>query len=115
MNQRVMTQVSDAERYAAAWRDRRRRFIVYVAEMNAFWILICGPLIFPKLLPERYILVFPAWFVGNIVAGVWLNRFRCPRCGNFYYWKWDWKWEFKRSKNWRDCRHCGLAQDAGPT
>ncbi len=113
-----MTEISDAARYAAAWKDRRLRFFVYVTELYSLVIFIAVPLLcqaVPRLyryVPDGYIWVFPAWFVGNMVVGVWLNRFRCPRCGNFFYWNWTWKVE--RAKNWRACRHCGLLQDSEP-
>jgi predicted RNA-binding Zn-ribbon protein involved in translation (DUF1610 family) len=111
--------LSEAERYATAWRDRKRRFVVYVVESNFLWIVVLVGLLdqaiprFDRYVPGRFILLIPAWFVGNIVAGIWLNRFRCPRCGNLFYWKWTWKME--RAKKWRECRHCGLKQDSGPT
>ena len=46
----------------------------------------------------------------SAIAAVWVNRFRCPRCGKPYYWR----LHQTRLKNWRDCRHCGLAQGAIP-
>jgi hypothetical protein len=85
--------------------------------LNSFWVLV----IFGFLsqadsrfdLPGRtVILTFAAWFVGQMAAGVWLNRFRCPRCENLFYWKWGWKIE--KTKGWRRCRHCGLSQDSAP-
>lgn len=112
-----MAQASEIERYAAAWRDRKRRFITYIIALNSFWLLV----IFGFLsqansrfdLPGRtLILAFAAWFVGQMAAGVWLNRFRCPRCGNLFYWKWNWKRE--KTRGWRRCRHCGLDQDSAP-
>ena len=60
--------------------------------------------------------LFVGWFVSYIAAGIWLNRFRCPRCGKLYYWDLRWKESLARyrSKSWRPCRHCGLQQDACP-
>jgi hypothetical protein len=34
---------------------------------------------------------FLAWILGYVIAGIWLNRFRCPRCGKLYYWRLEWK------------------------
>jgi hypothetical protein len=63
----------------------------------------------------RYLLLpLPAWFIAYIAAGVWLNRFRCPRCRKLYYWRLELKGYMRRLEKWRDCRHCGLAQDAVP-
>jgi hypothetical protein len=109
----TITTISETERYAAAWKDRRRRFLIYWAESySLFFILIA--LALPRWFPDssKYTLLLPAWFVGYIAAGVWLNRFRYPRCGNLFYWKWTWKIE--RAKDWRACRHCGLKQDSEP-
>lgn len=49
-----------------------------------------------------------------MAAGVWLNRFRCPRCGKLYYWRWELKGYTVREKRWSDCRYCGLHQDELP-
>ena len=108
----VKPQENEVERYAAAWRDRRRRFLAYVIELNSLWILLLLPLFFRNLQKsDKYILVLPAWFVGNMIVGIWVNRFRCPRCGELYYFT----WKFQRTGRWRDCRHCGLAQDTVPS
>jgi len=57
----------------------------------------------------------PIWFVGYMTAGVWLNRFRCPRCGKLYYWRIQLKGAVERQKRWRDCHWCALPQDALPS
>jgi hypothetical protein len=54
------------------------------------------------------------WFIAYYAAGIWLNRFRCPRCGRLYYWRLERKGYMDRQRKWRDCRHCGLTQDAVP-
>jgi hypothetical protein len=63
---------------------------------------------------HRFLSAVGAWIVAYLVAGVWLNRFRCPRCGKFYYWRLEWKGAVERAKNWRNCHHCGLQQDTVP-
>ncbi len=85
-----ITQVSDSEWYTAAWRDRKRRFLTCVLALNSFWILVLFG--FLSQISERFnasgrtlLLAFAVWFVGQIAAGVWLNRFRCPGCGNLFY------------------------------
>ena len=93
-----IAEASEAERYAAAWRDRKRRFVIYVVALNSFWILILFG--FLSQIDGRFnasgrpvFVAFTVWFVGQIAAGVWLNRFRCPGCGNLFYWKWSWQIE----------------------
>jgi hypothetical protein len=112
-----MLRVSETERYAAAWKDRRRRFLVYVLVLNSFWILVLFGILSQvnphfDLPGKTVVLAFAAWFLGQLAAGVWLNRFYCPRCGNLFYWKWSWKIEMTRE--WRRCRNCGLMQDSPP-
>lgn len=104
---------SEAERYAAAWRERRRRMYVYIAELHSFWILMVLPLplaYFGVHITFWYLAVYPIWFVGNIAAGVYVNRFRCPRCRGFFYWS----WKLRRRASRRSCRQCGLAQGEMP-
>jgi hypothetical protein len=62
----------------------------------------------------RPLLALPVWFIAYIAVGIWLNRFRCPRCGKLYYWRVELKGYIERQTKWRDCRHCGLPQDTGP-
>lgn len=113
----LMAQATEVEQYAAARKDRKRRFVTYVVALNSFWVLV-GLGIFSQAdsrfdVSGRTVSVgVGAWFVGQIAAGVWLNRFRCPRCGKLFYWKWDWKIEGRRE--WRCCRHCGLSHDSAP-
>jgi hypothetical protein len=124
-----MTAMTDeAQRYAAAWKDRRRRMFGY---RLAFPILLLGgPLVSFRYLEgtlpppsdrtARTIWVFGLflfWLGLYVGVGVWLNRFRCPRCGGRYYWKFNWPPDWKgraAPKDWRDCRHCGLHQDELP-
>jgi hypothetical protein len=107
-----MAQMSEIDQYAAAWKDRKRRFLVYVVALSSFWIFVLLSQADRRFdLPERTVLlVFVTWFVAQLAAGIWLNRFRCPRCGKLFYWNWSWKIE--KTKDWRSCRHCGLRQDS---
>ena len=102
-----------AERYAAAWTDRRRRMVIFKATQWAFFALLLIALlvncsIYPNL-SHRFMLCFPLWFLGYMAAGVWLNRFRCPRCRKLYYWRLELKEYMTR------CRHCGLPEDTTPS
>ena len=105
----------DAARYAAAWQDRKRRMFVFKTVVYGFNLIIIGA-VYGSSIRSRshfwshFMLLFPAWLVVYTAAGVWVNRFRCPRCSEFYYWTLQWK----APKNWRNCRHCGLTQDTLP-
>jgi YD repeat-containing protein len=107
----------DVARYAAAWQDRRRRMLVFRTVQFSFVVVIGFAYLswihFNTLIGPLFILL--TWHVIYIASAVWLNSFRCPRCGEFYYWRLQWKDSLERQNNWRSCRHCGLAQDAGPT
>jgi hypothetical protein len=111
-------EMAEEERYKAAWRDRRLRMIVFKSVQIGFFPLLVGMALFTPRSNSRDIIVFivVGWFLAYIVAGIWLNRFRCPRCGKFYYWDLRWRTSIERRKtgNWRPCHHCGLAQDAMP-
>ena len=105
------------EDYRAAWRDRRRRMLIFKSVQIAFFPIIIGfALMWPSgVVPRQALLVFPFWFIAYLAAGVWLNRFRCPRCGNLYYWRWQpLKRALERQARWRDCHYCGLSQDGEP-
>ncbi len=108
-----------AEHYATAWRDRRRRFFVFKTVQFSFFALMFILFIVTRKHPYEssrvMLLVFAAWFISYMAAGVWLNRFRCPRCGKFYYWRWELKGSVERQRRWRDCHYCGLRQDQNPS
>jgi hypothetical protein len=108
-----------AELYAAARRDRRRRFFVFkTVQFSLFalmFILFIVTRKHPYVSSRVVLLVFAAWFISYIAAGVRLNRFRCPRCGKLYYWRWDLKGSVERQRRWRDCHYCGLQQDQNPS
>lgn len=110
-----------ASTYAAAWRDRRRRMVAFkTIQISFFPIVFAAAILAPKyqhadhIFDHRFLSAVTAWFVAYMVTGVWLNRFRCPRCGKPYYWRLEWKGALERQRNWRNCRHCGLQQDAMP-
>jgi Cytochrome oxidase complex assembly protein 1 len=111
--------VRTAEYYAAAWRDRRQRFFVLrLVQFSSCALILTGWAVSPKhpyVSGRVVLLVFAAWLTAYIAAGVWLNRFRCPRCGKLYYWRLGLKGSAERQKRWRDCHWCGLQQDQCPT
>jgi len=115
--------MDEVARYAAAWKDRRRRFFVFKATQIAGVPILLGAAYLSDGMTLRAshslfaIPIFqamPIWLVGYVAAGVWLNRFRCPRCGKLYYWRLQLSGYMKRQMNWRSCRHCGLTQDGTP-
>lgn len=111
--------VHTAEHYVAAWRDRRRRFFVFKTVQFSLFALVFVLFVVARKHPyvssRVVLLVFAAWFISYIAAGVWLNRFRCPRCGKLYYWRWELKGSAERQRRWRDCHYCGLQQDQDPS
>ena len=114
-----MLQMSAAERYTAAWRERRRRMYAFRATQLAFFpILLVAVYVSsrcPRPITDKVFLSgFAVWFVAYIIVDFWLNRFRCPRCGNLYYWRVQLKGASERQRKWRNCHHCGLSQDASP-
>jgi hypothetical protein len=78
----------DAARYAAAWQDRGRRMVVFKTTQISFVPILFRIAYLSSTHPgaSKLLLAIPVWFVGYMAAGVWLNRFRCPRCGKLYYW-----------------------------
>lgn len=107
--------MSEAASYADAWADRRRRMVTFRALQFLALPLIIGVAYFFQREGRRGLLVVGLWLFAYFGAGVWLNRFRCPRCGKLYYWSLERKGYAERQKNWSACRHCGLHQDEVPT
>jgi predicted RNA-binding Zn-ribbon protein involved in translation (DUF1610 family) len=107
-----------AERYAAAWQDRRVRFFVFKTVQFSLFGLMLIPFVVtrknPYLSARMVLSIFAAWIIAYMAAGSWLNKFRCPRCGKLYYWRWELKGSTERQKRWRDCHYCGLHQDQMP-
>jgi hypothetical protein len=92
------------EDYGKVWRDRRRRVFDFRSDPIVFFSLI----LVLAFLQYRHIQIpgFPiriGWIGVYGAAGIWLNRFGCPRCGRLYYWKIG---ILSRTGTWR-CHHCG--------
>jgi len=102
--------------YAAAWRDRRGRMVVFKTLQFSFFPMLLALWYLSSIHPQwhQQLYAFPCWFIGFLAAGVWLNRFRCPRCRNLYYWRVQVKGSTERQKRWRDCHYCGLHQGECP-
>jgi predicted RNA-binding Zn-ribbon protein involved in translation (DUF1610 family) len=107
----------DAARYAAAWNDRRRRYVAF----RASWVLlpilvVLAVLSFQgqRLSRLQVLLRIGLALIPYVAVGIWVDRFRCPRCGKLYYWSIERKKYVQKLRTWRDCRHCGLQQDALP-
>jgi hypothetical protein len=108
--------------YSAGWRDRKRRMVVFKIVHFLFFPVVLGAEFISSKNPYARLgsiqPVFPAflsWFLEYILAGIWLNRFRCPRCGQLYFWRLEGKGSLERQKKWRNCHHRGLQQDAVPS
>jgi hypothetical protein len=115
---RVLPSARITEYYAKAWRDRRRRMIVFKTVQISLFPMMLLLWLLSSRRPDRndgVILALPAWFAAYMAAGVWLNRFRCPRCGKLYYWRLQLKGSMQRQARWRDCHYCGLRQDQCPS
>lgn len=91
--------------------------LVFKAIQPAFFPLVVVLALMSKYLRAQpnLLAVIPVWFITYMTTGVWLNRFRCPRCGKLYYWRVQLRGATERQKKWRDCRWCGLPQDALPS
>ena len=104
--------MTDEFRYAAAWRDHSRRMAVFRTIQLLLFPMILGAAFISSKYPCAYqismsqaLVAMSTWFLAYMAAGIWLNRFRCPRCGKRYYWRVEWKGAAERQKKWRDCRH----------
>lgn len=106
---------NDTDRYAAAWRDRKRRMAAFKAMQFALLPMFLAAMYMESHKVHNSVLLVAIWFAAYILLGIWLNRFRCPRCGNLYYFRLHLKGYMERQKRWRNCRYCDLSQDAFPT
>jgi len=85
-----------SSRYARAWRQyARRRNAVIGAAISVFAFMAVPPAV-------AKILAFP-WLAICLWTTVRVNLFRCPRCGNTFFFKFPVCKAFARR-----CLHCGL-------
>ncbi|WP_157572797.1 hypothetical protein [Nevskia soli] len=105
----------DKKLYAEAWRSRRRRFACFkTIQIAGLLVILAGAYFASRLKSSLFLLPLPIWFLGYLAVGIWLNRFRCPRCGQLYYWNLRRQGYMERLNKWRECHHCGLQQDGLP-
>jgi len=103
----------DEKFYTEAWRSRRRRFAWFrTIQIAGPLVILAGAYFASSLKSSLFLLTVPIWFFGYVAVGIWLNRFRCPRCGELYYWNLKRRGYMERLKNWRGCHHCDLQQDS---
>ncbi len=96
---RQQARASRAATYREAWARLRFRYLLY-------WCSWLSPVV---LVPLSVALRLPGWLLGAVCmgsfvgCGVWLMRFRCPRCHRSFLYS-------SRGTNLlaRECRHCGL-------
>lgn len=110
--------IHTAEYYARAWRDcRRRRFALQTVQLSCvpMLVLACYWASIHRQVAGAWLAA--GWFLAFFSAGVWLKRFRCPRCGKLFYWRLQFKGYMQRESKskWRCCRYCGLTQDQYPS
>jgi hypothetical protein len=98
--------------YAAAWQDCKRRLVVFrIVQIMGIPVII-GAAYQSSQWGRSALIAVPVWFFGYFLVGIWLNRFRCPRCAKLFFWRFPPK--KVTQSTWRECRHCGLRQDAEP-
>ena len=94
------------------WQEYRRRrnlallaFLGYVPCMLV--IALLAQRLFHSFTPG-FVVAF-GWMIFTVVAGNRCLRFRCPRCGKWFFSKWWYHNAFARR-----CVHCGLPKYASP-
>ena len=94
--------------YAAASQDCKRRLVVVrVVQIMGIPVIIGAAYEYSKWGRSALIALWP---FGYLLVAIWLNRFRCPRCAKLFFWRFPPK--TVTQSTWRECRHCGLHQDA---
>jgi hypothetical protein len=98
--------------YAAAWRDYRKRaiifwviFLSYLPGVGVIFLMI-GPSLAAWTgikLDNVGLMIALCWMIAFAIAGFRLSLFRCPRCGNSFSWG-SWHTNIFARK----CLHCGL-------
>ena len=100
--------MSDHLDHSAAWRDltKRRRlfwgiFLGYVPGVALLCFVIGRPL---SALTggEPCLWIAFCWLLAFTIAAIYLQQFRCPRCGSAFFRTWWWHNPFSRK-----CLHCG--------
>ena len=106
-------------KYLREWQDyRRRRNLLLFASIG--YVPACGVFgVFTMLLfhSDRPIVPFAiCWMAFGVFANMRFNGFRCPRCGNMFFFQDEQRLVFKirRGNQFASkCLHCGLPKYAG--
>jgi len=98
--------------YAVAWQDCKRRLVVFRIVQIMGIPVIVGAAYESSQLGRSALIAVPVWLSLYFLVGIWLNRFRCPRCTKLFFWRFPPK--TITQSTWRECRHCGLHQNAAP-
>src|SRR5262245_38110390 len=110
--------MTEEERYAIAWRDLRRRYVI---------ALIVTLLFFIPFFVQPTIYIGQPWYfwlvmIPLVIAWGWKLAFRCPRCGRVFAdlrpaWTQPPQTLHTVVESWKSgvpprprCRHCGLGQ-----
>ena len=92
--------------YSAAWADYRRRarmfWFVFLTYLPGVLFLSRGVgAVFG--IEQPFFEVAIVWMAAFALAGWYRNGWRCPRCGQPFFYRRFWKNDFARR-----CLHCGL-------
>jgi hypothetical protein len=91
-------------RYGVAWRDlRRRQRIMFIALFCA----ICATVWRAEAPGDGAVRAQLTFVVVSGLSIAWYIAFRCPRCGNRFFYRF-----VVRSVTGRKCMHCGLPRNA---
>src|SRR3982074_3300647 len=95
------------------WDEYRKRRNIALFALIAYVPVVCGlgllSMHFLSTFTPAFVLAF-AWMAFSVIAGNVALRFRCPRCGKWFFAKW---WYHNTLA--RRCVHCGLPKYEDPT
>ncbi len=98
--------------YAAAWREFRKRrlifwaiFLGYIPGVLIIWIAIGLPVsALTGIKPDYFFYpIALCWLFMFLIASLRVGLFRCPRCHKWFFATWWYHNPFARK-----CAHCGL-------
>ena len=94
--------------FGESWREYRKRrnlllfaFLGYVPVV--FIVALVTMRVFGSTTPA-FVAAF-TWMAFYVIAGIRFQRFKCPRCGKWFFAKWWYHNMFARR-----CVHCGLTK-----
>ena len=98
--------------YTAAWRDYRKRrlvfwavFLGYIPGVLVLFVGIGLPIsALIGIKPDYFFYpIAGSWMLAFMIAGLRTGLFRCPRCGKWFFATWWYRNPFAGK-----CVHCGL-------